>query len=162
MHLLAGDCQKNSMLKWPCMSACHLDGFIPTTTVYSCFVVARERGTYNILKWREEQGIRRLVLAIDDSDNPVGDNSRIVTTTNKESTATTTGDGSSLSSSKKSKNRVFRNSPRQASTARLEAKIAKTEHDMLYKAGCFHGGSQPCCCRCGRNNSFLACQRYLQ
>ena len=127
------------------MAACHLDGAIPITTVYSRVAVARERGTYDVLKLREEQEIRRLVIAIDDSDNPVCDNSRVgssrrdptispvtmESSTNEESTATT-GDNSS-GSSKKSK-QVFRKSPRQASTARLKTKIVKTEYDMRYKA----------------------------
>ena len=113
------------------MAACHLDGTIPITTVYSRVAVARERGTYDILKLREEQEIRRLVIDVDDGDNPNPTISPVTmeSMTTEECTATT-GD----SSSSKRKPKVFRKSPRQASTARLEAKIAKEEYDVLYKA----------------------------
>lgn len=94
--------------------------------------MARERGTYNILKLREEQEIRWLVIDVDDGDNPNPTISPVTmeSMTTEECTATM-GDSSS---SKRKKPKVFRKSPRQASTARLEAKIAKEEYDVLYKA----------------------------
>jgi hypothetical protein len=135
------------------LAACHLIGEFPITTVYSRVAVARERGTYDVLKLREEQEIRSLVIEIDGSNDPIAsDNSRAVslssscrrrdptispvtmaTSTTTEESTTETGTEDDSSSSQKSK-QVFRKSSRQASTTLLESKIAKTEYDQLYKA----------------------------
>jgi hypothetical protein len=151
------------------ISASHLDGFIPITTVYSRVAVARDRGTaYNVLKLREVQEIRRRGIAIDDRDNPVGDNSHIgsssrcdltispvtmvgSTTTNEESTATTTGDGSS---SKKSKNQVLRKPPRHAQRHVLRLRLRQQDRKCYALHGCFQRGNQPGCYHCDRNNTF--------
>ena len=66
------------------MNACHLVGRFPLSTVYSRVNAARERGTYDVLRLREEQEIRSLVIEIDGSNNPDDDPPTISSTTTDE------------------------------------------------------------------------------
>jgi hypothetical protein len=50
------------------MTACHLSGQFPLATVYSRVRTARERGTYDVLRLREEQEIRRMVIEIEEDN----------------------------------------------------------------------------------------------
>ena len=138
------------------ISACHqpLCGTIPLSTLYSRIISARDRGAYDVLKLREEQEIKRLVIQIHDRNvvdpkdkdscvaglslserDPTISPVTMVTTTTAatEENIATTGDSSSSGRGKTSWQR-FRKSPKQASVARLQAKVAKVECDNHYKA----------------------------
>jgi hypothetical protein len=118
------------------MKVCDFVGIVPVSTVYSCVLSARKKGTYDVLKLREEQEIRNLVIAIqDDGGNPLSEQeptvSPVTTTTTDASTMTTTE--ASLGSSNKQSRQSFRKSSKQASNIRLEMKTEKEEYDIMYK-----------------------------
>jgi hypothetical protein len=119
------------------MKVCDFVGIVPVSTVYSCVLSARKKGTYDVLKLREEQEIRNLVIAIqDDSCNPLLEQdptvSPVTTTTTDASTSMATTEAS-LGSSKKQARQSFRESSKQASTVRLKMKTEKEEYDIMYK-----------------------------
>jgi len=114
------------------LAACQLSGAFPLSTVYSRVNAARERGTYDVLRLREEQEIRRLVVEIDCSDIAVGGGNNASggvaapsfspvtmestsTTTNDESTTASVAGGTNSGSSKSTKEtkQVFWKSSRQ-------------------------------------------------
>ena len=88
------------------LAACQLSGAFPLSTVYSRVNTARERGTYDVLRLREEQEIRRLVVEIDCSDIAVGGGNNAsggvaassISPVTMESTSTTTNDESTTAS----------------------------------------------------------------
>jgi hypothetical protein len=118
------------------MKVCDLAGIVPVSTVYSRVLSTRKKDTYDVLKLREEQEIRNLVIAIqDNSGNPLSEQdptvSPVTTTTTDASTMATTE--ASLGSSNKRSRQSFRKSSKQASTVRLEMKTEKEEYDIMYK-----------------------------
>ena len=118
------------------MKLCDLIGIVPVSTVYSRVLSARKKGTYDVLKLREEQEIRNLVIAIqDDSCDPLSEQdptiSPLTSTTRTDGSMVTT-EASSFGS--KSKKQSFRRSSKQKSMLRLlESENEKDEYDMLYK-----------------------------
>jgi hypothetical protein len=135
------------------IAACHLCGTIPLSTLYSCVISTQDRGTYNVLKLREEKEIKRLVIQIhdhivvdpNDKDSCVAGLSLSepdptilpvtmlsTTTAATEESIATTGDSSSSGKGKTSRRR-FRKSPKQAIVVHLQAKVDKVEYDNRYK-----------------------------
>jgi hypothetical protein len=55
------------------LAPCQLTGAFPLSTVYSRVSVARKRGAYDVLKLREEEEIRRLVIDVAGSEIPLSD-----------------------------------------------------------------------------------------
>ena len=124
--------------------ACRLHETIsPRSTVYSRVAMARERGTYDVLKLRDEQEIKKLIIEVhDDSDDDDDEDANKTNRSKRKkdlspvtmpssvlslASGITAGDSSTtLSKSRKSS--------KQKSRERLEIRTAKMDNGSRYKA----------------------------
>jgi hypothetical protein len=126
------------------LRGCGLHGKVPNSTVHSRLKVARKSGMYNKEIRREcetkEQKLGLIIEIPDDGTTTSRDNKSPVTIT-----AITVAQGSDTTITTKK----LRQSSRQASIARLDAKRVKLDYDSRYKKS-IQECKQPRCSECSR------------
>ena len=117
---------------------CRLQGKVPYSTIYSRVKAAREKGTYNEEIRRAEEKKIGAVIEIIDNDSASSGNILPVTmttaTTTSSSSSGKAGNSTTITSLSSKLRKRPRQSSKQASVARLNAKRAKLDYDTRYKA----------------------------
>ena len=114
---------------------CRLQGKVPYSTIYSRVKAAREKGTYNEeIRRAEEKKIGAVIEIIDnDSSGNISPVTMTTATTTSSSSGAAAGNTAISSMSSELRKRP-RQSSKQASVAKLNAKRAKLDYDTRYKA----------------------------
>ena len=125
-HVVVNDTTVDMALR-----GCGLRGKVPNSTVYSCIKVARKNGMYNKeIRSKCEKKEQKLGLIIeipDDGTTTLRDNISPVTITTINSSLAAGGSNTTITTKKS------RQSSRQASIARLDAKRVKLDYGSRYK-----------------------------
>jgi hypothetical protein len=114
-----------------------LQGKVPYSTIYSRVQAARKKGTYNEEIRRAEEKKIGAVIEIMDNDSASSGNISPVTMTTATTTSSSSGaaaGNTAISSMSSELRKRPRQSSKQASVAKLNAKRAKLDYDTRYKA----------------------------
>jgi hypothetical protein len=133
----------NDMTASMALAACFLEDSVPYSTIYSRVKARREQGTYDgLIRKRLDEARQELgmipIIDITATDDESTNISPVTINTNPSRASTfsksSTASHSTASSQPSSRRKQFRNSSRQSSVARLDAKVLRMDYGERFKA----------------------------